>query len=167
MILDGWRYNKDIYWPLRFAMSFFLATLLLGLQTYGEGMDTIFFKIENCKNLLLFINQFTRDSNIEKEKKKKRRRLYWVSWPVQGYTESFPPLFAVSSSCSAPVDLLTDVPDSALTASSVYWNDYTGRGPANSRLSGARWSAATNDLNQWMMVCDVVVYVLFELWHQL
>ena len=69
MILDGWRYNKDIYWPLRFAMSFFLATLLLGLQTYGEGMDTIFFKIENCKNLLLFINQFTRDSNIEKEKK--------------------------------------------------------------------------------------------------
>ena len=42
----------------------------------------------------------------------------------------------------------------------MFDNDYTDRGAQNSRLNGSRWSAADNDLSQWLMVCDEsTVYV--------
>ena len=41
----------------------------------------------------------------------------------------------------------------------MFDNDYTNRGAQNSRLSGSRWSAGDNDLNQWLMVCDDLVHV--------
>ena len=50
--------------------------------------------------------------------------------------------------------LIQPLPNSALTASSVYANDFPNYGPQNSRLNEkttfSNWSAGANDSNQWL-----------------
>lgn len=55
-----------------------------------------------------------------------------------------------------PQALIELLPAESFTASTTWWNDYSGHGPANAKYNStathSNWSAGTNDSNQWLQV---------------